>query len=152
MASTARGGNHRNQGQSLQCTSLVESVLGEVHQNICSGSILQKTPCLEQLKLEEAEIWTRLWEEGGRMRNWPGMRQTCSWPPVKTRAFFPLSRKTHLPHGLPQTGTSCILSWFPRALPCQFQRPFLLMWKPRPDFINALPIKISRLQFKDCPD
>lgn len=43
----------------------VEPVFGEVHQNICSGSILQKTPCLEQLKLEEAEIWTRLWEEVG---------------------------------------------------------------------------------------
>lgn len=43
----------------------VKSALGEVHQNICSGSILQKTPCLEQLKLEEAEIWTRLWEEVG---------------------------------------------------------------------------------------
>lgn len=26
---------------------------------------------------------------GGRMRNWLGMRQTCSWPLVKTRAFFP---------------------------------------------------------------
>lgn len=24
--------------------------------------------------------------------------------------------------------------------------------KPRPDIINALPIKISRLQFKACPD
>lgn len=89
---------------------------------------------------------------GGRGRNWLGMRQTCSWPLVKTRAFFPLSRKTPLPHELPQTGTSCILSWFPRPLPCQFQRPFWLMSKPRPDVITALPIKISRLQFKDCPD
>lgn len=89
MASTARGGNHRNQGQSLQCTSRVESVLGEVHQNICSGSILQKTPCLEQLKLEEAEIWTRLWEGGGEDEELAGNEANLQLAPSKNQGLLP---------------------------------------------------------------
>lgn len=116
MASTARGGNHRNQGQT-------PSAQGS---RVCLGGGASKhlfwIHPAEDTLFGTAEIRgsrnldQTLGGGEGRMRNWLGMRQTCSWPLVKTRAFFPLSRKTPLPHSLPQTGTSCILSWFPSSL------------------------------------
>lgn len=124
----------KNQGHSSHDTRKVRDI-----RNICSRSILQKTPCLVHLKLKEAEIWTRLWEEGGGQgTGWERSKTAAgsSW----SQAFFPLSRKIPLLPCLPQIGTSYILSWFPRARPpCQFQRPFLLMSKPRPDIIKCTP-------------
>lgn len=61
-------GKHRGRtrGHSPHDTRRVESAWGAGDiRNICSTSILQKTPCLVPQKLKEAEIWTRLWEEGG---------------------------------------------------------------------------------------
>lgn len=77
---------------------------------------------------------------GGRARNWLGMKQNCSWLLVKPGPSSHLPGRRPLLPCLPHIGTSYILPWFPRALPpCQFQRRFLLMSKPRPDVIKCTP-------------
>ena len=68
-----KNGKHRrrNQGHSSHDRRPWSLFVGRDIRNICSGPILQKTPCLMHLEFKEAEIWTRLWEEGeGQGTGW----------------------------------------------------------------------------------
>lgn len=139
-------GNHRGRSQSqygmrVQGLSQERSIGNIWFGPICRRDSFGASEPRGSLSLDQTR-------GGGRVRNWLGIKQKSSWLPAKPGLTSRLSRKM-TPLHCPSPNRHFLNPMLvPRALlSCQFQRPFLLMSKPRPDFI----IKCAPHQDKQAP-